>query len=198
MSFVVMVPAGIALFIAANEAGPRIAALIFIVSMAAVFGCSAAYHHCRVPVRRELLRRLDHSMIYVLIAGTYAPVCLVALPPKWGIPMLITVGLGAAFGVALKAGGVDRYAKLGGALYVILGWVAVLAMPVIATNISAPAFALLVVGGLVYTAGAVILWRQWPNPSPRVFGYHEVWHVFTVAAGGCHFAMVWMVTTAAS
>lgn len=195
LSFVAMVPAGVAMVVAARGAGPRVAVGVFALSMAAVFGVSAAYHHARRPDLRNRLRRADHSMIYVLIAGTYTPVCLLALPPAWGLPLLVVAAIGAAAGVALKVGDVERHAKVGGALYLALGWAAVVALPVIARSLSVPAFALLLAGGLAYTVGAIVLFTRWPDPWPSSFGYHEVWHVFTVVAGGCHFAMVWLVAT---
>lgn len=193
-AFVSVLPAGILLLTSLDHALARLAASVFVASLALVFGTSAAYHRLATgPVARARMRRLDHSMIYVLIAGTYTPVCLLALPPVWGIPLLVVVWAGAAVGIVLKQIDLVRFQVPAAALYVVMGWAALVATPVIFVSISRAAFGLMVAGGLAYTLGALVFWRRRPDPRPAVFGYHEVWHAFTVAAGGCHFAMIWLV-----
>jgi hemolysin III len=130
-------------------------------------------------------------MIYVLIAGTYTPLCLIALPRMWGIPMLVVAWVTALAGVIIKMVrlGVGD-GPSGSWLYVVMGWGAVLTLPVLVTSLNAVQLALLGVGGVLYTVGAVVLGRRRPDPAPSHFGYHEVWHSMTIAAGGCHFVLV--------
>jgi hemolysin III len=191
ITFFVAVPAGLALVLAANGAAARVAAAIYAATLLAVFGTSAAYHRlARTPRARAIMQRLDHSMIYLLIAGTYVPVCLLALPPAWGIPMLTVVGLGAAVGIVLKLVAFQRVQWLGFALYPVLGWAAVAAAPVLVHHLSPFQLALIVAGGVSYTVGFPVLLTRWPDPWPKVFGYHEVWHAFTIVAAAFHFFAV--------
>ena len=136
------------------------------------------------------MQRFDHSAIYVLIAGTYVPICLVALPLAWGIPILSVVGVAAVTGIVLKLAVFDRIPWLSYALYPIMGWAVVPAIPVLLRHLSSGEMALLVAGGLVYTIGIPVLFMHRPDPWPRTFGYHEIWHVFTVVAAVLHFAAV--------
>jgi hemolysin III len=129
-------------------------------------------------------------MIFVLIAGTYTPICLLALPLAWGIPVLSVVWSGAIFGIVLKAAAFHRFPVMRHALYPILGWTAIVAMPVLYQRLSTAQFVFLITGGLMYTIGIPILLRKRPDPWPMTFGYHEVWHAFTVVAGVCHFVLV--------
>jgi hemolysin III len=191
VTFFAAVPAGIALVVAANGSTARIAASIYAATLLAVFGTSAAYHRlARTPRARAVMQRLDHSMIYLLIAGTYVPVCLLAMPPAWGVPMLSIVGVGAALGIVLKLVAFHRAQWLGFALYPILGWAAVAAAPVLVHHLSPVQLALIVAGGIAYTVGFPVLLTRWPDPWPRVFGYHEVWHAFTIVAAAFHFSAV--------
>jgi hemolysin III len=196
-AFFASLPACIALVVVARHASARTAAAIYGATLLGVFGTSAAYHRLAVsPKARRVMRRLDHAMIYLLIAGTYTPVCLVALPRSWGIPVLAVVGTGAVVGFTLKLTVFDRMKWLAYALYPILGWAAAIALPVLATHVSGLTFGLIVAGGLLYSAGLPILLAHRPDPWPSVFGYHEIWHAFTVAAGACHFAAVGMIVRA--
>lgn len=189
--FFASVPAGLALILVASSATARVAASIYAATLLAVFGTSAAYHRlARTPRARAIMQRLDHSMIYLLIAGTYVPVCLLALPPEWGIPLLTVVGVGAAAGVVLKLLAFHKVRWLGFALYPILGWAAVAATPVLANHLSTTQLLLIVAGGISYTVGFPVLLTKWPDPWPKVFGYHEVWHGFTVIAAVLHFSAV--------
>ncbi|MFN0092414.1 MAG: hemolysin III family protein [Acidimicrobiales bacterium] len=197
-AFFCVPPAGLALLVAAQGAAARTAAAIYLVTLAALFGCSAAYHRlATTPRARRIMRRVDHSMIYLLIAGTYTPLCLVTLPKAWGLPLLGVVWGGAAAGITLKLVGFHRFRHAANFLYILLGWAAVAALPAIVGRLSAAELALMVAGGVAYTAGSVILLRRRPDPSPLVFGYHELWHACTVAAGICHFALVWLLTSSA-
>jgi hemolysin III len=198
-AFVAAWPAGVLLLWAADGAAARTAAAIYGASLVAVFGVSAAYHRlAQSPVARARMRRLDHSMIFVVIAGTYTPICLVALPPAWGLPLLVTVWLGAVAGIVLKSRSVERFAHSANALYLVLGWAAVAVVPAILRSMPIVAIVLMGVGGLAYTLGATVLFRRRPDPWPVHFGYHEIWHACTVLAGGCHFVMIWLVIAAAA
>ncbi len=189
--FFLAVPAGIALVLVANSATARVAAAIYAATLLAGFGTSAAYHRlARTPRARAIMQRLDHSMIFLLIAGTYVPVCLLALPPAWGIPLLTVVGVGATLGVVLKLLAFHRARWLGFALYPILGWAAVAATPVLVNHLSPGQLLLIVAGGIAYTVGFPVLLTKWPDPWPKVFGYHEIWHAFTVVAAVLHFSAV--------
>ena len=177
--------------LAAHDVTARIAASIYAAALLLVFGTSAAYHRlARTPRARMIMQRLDHSMIFLLIAGTYVPICLLALPPKWGIPMLSVVGSMALVGIVLKLVAFQRARWLGFALYPIMGWTAVAAAPVLVNHLSPAQLALIVAGGVIYTIGFPVLLTRWPDPWPRVFGYHEVWHACTILAAACHFLAV--------
>jgi hemolysin III len=136
------------------------------------------------------MQRIDHAMIYLLITGTYAPICLIALPRSWGIAILSIVGALGALGVVLKITGFQRMQWLGYALYPIMGWMAVCAAPVLATHLTALQLGLVAGGGVAYTVGFPILILRRPDPWPNVFGYHEIWHGFTVLAAMLHFGAV--------
>lgn len=185
------IPGGLLLILRASHAAAVVAAAIYTASLLATFGTSAAYHRLAHGERaRRIMQRMDHSTIFVLIAGTYVPVCLLALPPAWGIPLLCVVATGAVAGFVMKQFGVARVRVLEYALYPILGWAALAVGPVLVAHLSGVELALLVAGGVLYTVGIPVLVRQRPDPWPRTFGYHEIWHAFTVAAGACHFAVV--------
>ncbi len=173
------------------------AAALYGTSMAALFGTSAAYHRGRWSPRvRAVMQRLDHAMIFVLIAGTYTPVTLLALRPDWGITLLAIVWTCAAIGVTLTIlawNWTDRHA---GILYIGFGWLAVVALPVIVHSLTTTELVLMAAGGVFYTIGAIAFGREWPKLRPRTFGYHEMWHVMTVAAAACHYAMVLMLVRA--
>jgi hemolysin III len=193
-AFVCSTPAGVALVLLAERATARLVVAVYVVSLAALFGTSTAYHRlARSSTAKRRLRRLDHSMIYVLIAGTYTPLCVLALPAVWGIPVLAVVWGGASMGVVVKAADIRRLVGVADALYLILGWAVIVALPVLVASISASGLALMVTGGIAYTVGAVVFLRGRPNPRPNVFGFHEVWHACTVVGAVSHFAMVWLI-----
>ena len=193
-AFWLTIPAVLVLLGMADPLGARIGVVIFGTSLAALYGCSAAYHRlARTERAQRIMRRLDHSMIFILIAGTYTPVCLVALPSSWAIPMLSVVWGLTVLGVATKVWGTDWILKISNTLYIVLGWVGIVALPVLLRTVRPAAIAFMVIGGLLYTVGAVLFYLRQPDPNPAVFGYHEVWHSFTVLAGASHFAMVALI-----
>ena len=193
-AFLASIPAGVLLIAFAAGAAQRAAAAIYAGTLLAVFGTSAAYHRLAQSYRaRRIMQRLDHSMIYLLIAGTYVPICVVALPPRWGIPLLATVGGLGLLGMIIKLADVRPLSWLGYALYPVMGWAAVVAGPALVTHLSTAQLALVAGGGLAYTVGFPILLVRRPDPWPRTFGYHEVWHGCTVLAASLHFGAVALV-----
>jgi hemolysin III len=189
--FIVAVPAGIVLVLRADHAMARAAAAIYVATALLGFGTSAAYHRlARSPRARAVMQRLDHSMIYLLIAGTYVPACLVGLPPRWGIPLLCFIAAGAITGIVLKLAAFHRVRWLSDGLYPVLGWSALAVTPAMIAYLSTPALVLILVGGVFYTLGFPVLLLKRPDPWPRIFGYHEVWHALTVVAAVLHFGAV--------
>ena len=197
IAFFVSVPAGIALIALANTGKARFAAVVFATGLAGVFGASAAYHRVAWsdPARRRM-KRLDHSMIFVLIAGTYTPLCLLALSGVWSVVMLATVWAGAITGIVLKQVNIDGMRRVSGFLYITLGWISIVTLPQLFHTLSAAAFTLVIVGGLLYTVGAIVFAVKRPDPNPAVFGYHEIWHAFTAGAGLCHYSAVLLLIIA--
>lgn len=190
-AFFVSIPAGIALILMSDGAAGNVGASIYAATLVLLFGTSAAYHRlAHSPRARAIMQRLDHSMIYLLIAGTYVPLCLVALPPEWGIPTLAVVGTLALIGIVLKLTAFDRGVWISYALYPIMGWVALIAAPALFRSLTTLQLALIVGGGIAYTIGLPVLLKRRPDPWPKTFGYHEVWHVITVVAATMHFAAV--------
>jgi hemolysin III len=190
-AFFASIPAGIALIVAARGVAAQVAAAIYAVSLTALYGASASYHRLRVQAStRAKLRRLDHSMIYVLIAGSYTPFVLLTFGVVWSAVLLSVVWGGAVAGIVVKVVRFEQWSKFGFALYLVLGWVIVLAGPTILRVLSINQLALLAAGGVIYTVGAIGVGTRWPNPAPRVFGYHEVWHSMVVLASVCHYAAI--------
>ncbi|MCE9623057.1 MAG: hemolysin III family protein [Actinomycetia bacterium] len=191
VAFMLAIPGGVLLIVQANGASATVGASIYAVSLILGFGTSAGYHRlARRERTQSIMQRLDHSMIFVLIAGSYTPICLLGLPTTWGIPLLCVVWVGAVLGILLKQLAFERLRILEYALYPILGWIVVIAAPQLMRGMSPTALALLLAGGVLYTVGIPVLARERPNPWPGTFGYHEIWHTFTVAAGTCHFVTI--------
>lgn len=198
IAFFVTLPAGATLIGLARTAVARAAAAVFSASLALLFGTSAAYHRKRWSAgAHRVMKRLDHSMIFVLIGGSYTAIGLLALHGWWRFGVLTTVWSGAVAGIVLKVASIEHTRVVGGILYLTLGWVAVFASPEIVRNTSAVQIALVVAGGILYTVGAVIFFRRRPDPNPQVFGYHEIWHSFVCGASACHYAAVLLLVLAA-
>jgi hemolysin III len=194
LAFYVSIPAGIALVALARGVEARVGSAIFAVSLSGLYGVSAAYHRGRWTDRvRMTMRRLDHSMIFVLIAGSYTPITLVALRPAWGVTLLSLSWTGAAMGVLITVLRRERWPHVGFVMYIVLGWLAVIAAPQLIHALTAIELALLVSGGVLYTVGAVVLASKRPDPHPAIFGYHEVWHTFVVSAGASHFVLIMLL-----
>jgi hemolysin III len=176
----------------------RIAAAIYGVSLVGLFTSSSLYNRMIGTERfRPWMRWFDHSMIYMLIAGSYTPTCLVTLPRRLGVPMLASVWGVAIVGTLVKWLWKSRARIVGGILYIAVGWAAIAAAPSLIRQLVPMATALFIVGGLLYTSGGITLYLRRPNPRPTLFGYHEVWHLYVIAAAGCHFVGNWLALTAA-
>jgi hemolysin III len=189
---IVSVPLGVALVIAAPNGRATLAALIYALAVTGLLATSATYHRIdwRRPRARAWMRRLDHSMIFVLIAGTYTPFSLLVLDGTLATAVLIAVWAGALGGIVLNLVWITAPKWVTASVYVSLSWVAVIAMPELASRLGAGGVALLLGGGLLYTAGAIIYAAGKPDPKPAVFGYHEIFHTLVLAAAAAHFAVV--------
>ena len=188
------VAAGIVLVATASARDGRIASAVFATAAAFLFVVSALLHRGSWSPRVEgVLRRIDHSNIYLIIAGTYTPFAVLALPSGQDRTLLTIVWTGAAAGVILRAFWLAAPRWLTTVLYVVVGWVAILFLPSLIDGAGVPAVTLIVVGGILYTLGAVVYAIKRPNPSPDWFGFHEVFHTFTVAAFITHYIAVWIV-----
>lgn len=183
---------GIALIAAARGTTATIAVAIYAASLSALLGTSALYHRVnwKRPQARQWMRRLDHSMIFVLIAGTYTPFALLVLDGPLADAILIVVWIGAIVGSIVEMLWIDHPKWVASLIYLSLGWVAVAAFPQMASAMGFVGITLVAGGGLLYTGGAVVYATQRPNPSPKVFGYHEVFHLCVIAAAAAHFIAV--------
>jgi hemolysin III len=191
VAFFVTVPLGLVLALLADGARARLAACVFAASVVAMLGVSALYHRRTwSAARHRWLRRLDHAGVYGLIAGTYTPFGLLVLGGAWRVAVLAIVWSGALTATLLKLVWVDAPKWLAVGVGIALGWVGVAAFPQLLHEIGIVAGALLAAGGLFYTAGAVVYALGRPDPSPRVFGYHEVFHAFTLVAVALQYAVV--------
>jgi hemolysin III len=190
-SFFVALAAGAALVAWAPAGAATAACAIYAAALAGLLGTSALYHRItwRPPVR-AWLRRLDHSMIFVLIAGTYTPFAVLVLEEPLREVVLAGVWGGAAAGIAFSLLWSNAPKWLTAAAYVALGWFSVIAIPQIVERAGAGALVLLGAGGVAYTAGAVVYAARRPDPRPASFGYHEIFHVLVVVAALTHFVAV--------
>jgi hemolysin III len=167
---------------------------IYGASVTLLYGTSAAYHLLTRSQRSQwIMRRLDHAMIFVQIAGTYTPVCLLALPAIWGWPLLGTVWTAALVGMAIKLSAKANLMRYSNVLYLAVAWVAILALPALIRHLDGFELAMLGGGGVLYTVGALLFAARLPRLWPPVFGFHEVWHAFTMLAGLAHLGMVWSI-----
>jgi hemolysin III len=193
VSFLVAIPAGLVLLVLAPSAAARVAVAIYAASLVAVFWVSSTYH-LGVWSAEEFTRwqRRDHAAIFLLIAGSYTPYCVLALEGPWRVWMLAGVWVGAGLGIVVKLYRVDLHV-LSGFMYLGLGWAAVIVFPRFVRALGPAPIILTVVGGLLYSAGALVLAMHRPRLFPRTFGYHEVWHAATAAAAACHYTAVLLI-----
>jgi hemolysin III len=166
---------------------------IYCATVTLLFGTSALYHRLTwSPAAHRVMKRLDHSMIFVFIAGTYTPIAVLTLPHDAALGVLVAVWTGALVGVALQTTWPAAPRWLSAPCYIALGWVAAFVMPDLLRNAGAAAFVLILAGGVVYTIGGAVYALKRPNPYPGVFGFHEVFHLCTLVAAICHYVAVWL------
>src|SRR3954454_7265362 len=183
-AFFVSLVAGALLVAAAPARRAAVVGAIYAAALAGMFGASALYHRVAWrPSVRPWFRRLDHSMIFVLIAATSTPVTVLGLEGVLPVVVLAIVWGGALVGVLLKLVWIGAPRRLVAVVYVLLGWVGVLLLPETITSVGIAPAVLFAVGGALYTAGAVIYMRRRPDPRPAVFGFHELFHLLVIAAG---------------
>ncbi|GII56725.1 DNA-binding protein [Planotetraspora thailandica] len=177
----------------------RLASVVYAITSGLLFGVSAAYHRGRLSPRvTEVLHRFDHANIYLMIAGTYTPFAVLALDGVARVAVLSVIWTGAAVGVTFRVLWLRAPRWLYTALYIGLGWTAMFVMPQLFAGAGVAAGVLVLAGGLFYTAGAVVYGLRRPDPSPRWFGFHEVFHAFTLAAYVAQYVAVSLVVYAAA
>jgi hemolysin III len=190
LGFYAAVCVGVVLVLTAEAGRARLSAAVFSACVAACFGASALYHRPTWPPNvRAWLARLDHGGVYLLIAGTYAPFGLLVMSTAWAVPVLSVVWGGALVAILLKLVWVQAPKWLSAIIGIGLGWVAVAAFPQL-LKVQPLGILLVIAGGLLYTAGAVVYARRRPDPVPQVFGYHELFHVLTLGGVTCHYAAI--------
>jgi len=191
-AFFVSVAAGAVLIAVAPDGEARLATSIYAVTVVGLFGVSAIYHRVNwvSASARRWMRRLDHSMIFLLIAGTYTPFALLVLKGTLGTAVLIAVWGGALAGIVLNLIWVEAPKPVTAVVYLVLGWVAVVVFPDMASELGVVATALVAAGGVLYSLGAIVYALQRPDPAPAVFGYHEVFHLLVVVAAALQWAAV--------
>jgi hemolysin III len=184
--------AALGLLAEAQSPRARLAVAVYGLSVAALFGTSALYHRInwRTLAARRWMRRLDHTMIFVLIAGSYTPFALLVLRGTLGVAVLIAVWSVALAGAVFKLVWIDAPGWLTATTYVAAGWIAVVAIPQLVNGLGPAAVATLALGGVIYSAGAVIYACKRPDPVPTVFGYHELFHLLVIVAAALHYAVV--------
>ena len=190
LGFYVALGTGFALVMSARAGRPRAAAIVFAASVAICFGASALYHRPTwTPSVRAWLARLDHAGVYLLIAGAYTPFAFLVMSPGWAVPVLALVWGGALLGVLLKLFWYSAPKWLSATIALTLGWVGAAAFSQL-LKLELPGLLLVVAGGLLYTVGAIVYVVRRPDPAPGVFGYHEVFHLLTLAATACLYVSI--------
>jgi hemolysin III len=192
-TFPIAIAAGIVLICLADGASAKWSSAVFMATSLLLFGNSALYHRFHwKPRTKVILKRIDHANIFLLIAGTYTPIAVLALPPSKGILLLALVWVGTILGIAFRVFWITAPRWLYVPLYVILGWGAMMYV-VDLLNANAAMMILVLVGGGLYTIGAVIYGLKRPNPVPGVFGFHEIFHTLTVLAFLCHWSAILLI-----
>lgn len=200
VGFVVALGAAVVIVALAPGGKATTAVAVYGVALVALFGGSALYHRWPGPMRfKPLLRKIDHSTIFVFIAASYTPVAAILLEGTVGGLVLVGAWTGAALGVAFSLGWIDAPRPVVAGSYLALGWLIVIALPQLLRSLEPAPLALFAAGGILYSAGAIVFARQRPNPWPRTFGFHEVFHALVIAAAAAHYvAMIGWVVPAAS
>lgn len=191
-AWMISLPAGAVLLTQAGSARARVAVAVYALSVTALFGTSALYHRgsWRTVAARRWMRRLDHTMIFVFIAGSYTPFALLVLHGTLALVILITAWSAALAGAIFKLTWIDAPAWLVALVYIASGWIALAALPQLVSRLGPVAVGGLALGGVLYSVGAVIHARQRPDPVPALFGYHELFHLLVVLAAALQYAVV--------
>ena len=191
-AFFVSLVAGAVLVLIAPAGEATLATAIYAFTIAGLFGVSAVYHRVNwvSAAARRWMRRLDHSMIFLLIAGTYTPFALLVLDGPLATAILVAVWGGALAGIVLNLVWIDAPKWVTAIVYLALGWVAVIAFPSMFEDLGVTPTILVAVGGLLYTAGAIVYASRKPDPAPTVFGYHEIFHALVIAAAAVQYSVV--------
>jgi hemolysin III len=190
-AFFLAIPLGIVLVLETETTRGRIAAAVFALSVVTMFGASALYHIPDwAPARRAWLRRLDHAGIYCLIAGTYTPVGLLVLHGSWQTVVLAIVWSGSALAIFIRLFWITAPKWVSAVVGISLGWVGVVALPKIVSGAGWTCMLLILAGGIAYSVGAVVYALRRPDPSPAVFGYHEVFHLLIVVAVALQYSAI--------
>ncbi len=191
-AFFAAVAAGIVLVALADGLRERFAVWVYATALAVMFGASALYHRFpwRSAAARLRARRIDHATIFVFIAGTYTPFALLAFSGPTQAVVLVSVWAGALIGLALELAWIESPRWISAIAYLAVGWVGVIAAPQLFPSLGVTAAVLVIVGGALYTLGALAYAAAWPNPFPATFGFHEVFHVLVIAAAGLQFVAV--------
>lgn len=164
---------------------------VFGISSILLYSASSTYHKSLSSEKViKILRRVDHSMIYILIAGTYTPICLIALKGSIGISLFLAIWILATIGIVLKIVWFDAPRWLYTSFYILMGWISIVAIVPIIRAISLGGFMWLLAGGLFYTVGGVIYATKWPKINLKLFGFHEIFHIFIMLGSVCHFILM--------
>lgn len=190
-AFVAAIAGIVVMLLLAHNARGYVGAAVFGASLILVYGTSASYHRIRWSKRmNSVIRRLDHAMIFVLIVGTYTPFCLLALSNAWGIGLLSVTAAIATAGALTRLAWLNTPRRLAVLLYLAAGWVALVAASQIPQRLDTAPLGLLLLGGIAYSVGAIAYAAKRPDPWPSVFGYHEVFHSFTIMGSTLHYLAV--------
>lgn len=194
-AFFAVVAAGVVLIVLADGYRERAAVWVYVAALGAMFGASALYHRFpwRSAAARLRARRIDHAMIFVFIAGSYTPFALLEFSGVTRPVVLVSVWVGAVFGVVLTLAWIEAPRPLSALAYLAVGWVGVLALPQLFPALGVAPAVLVIVGGGLYTLGALAYATAWPNPFPAIFGFHEIFHVLVIAAAVTQFVAVSLV-----
>lgn len=191
-AFFITLGASILLIAKSSTSLSLISSIVFSIGLLLLFGISALYHRPYwKPKARVFLKRLDHSAIFILIASTFTPICLLALPPTSGNMLLIIVWIAAVLGILQSIFWVKAPKIVTALLYIIMGWQALPYLKELNQSLGTPQVSLLITGGIIYTIGAIFYAAKKPKLYPTVFGYHELFHFFTIIAAACHFAVIY-------
>jgi hemolysin III len=194
LALTVVVPLFVVLAIQAAGARARAGVVVYAVGLCSMLAVSTTYHRFVHTIRaRAAWRRADHATIFAAIGGTFTALVLATVGNALAITMLIVVWFAAAVGAVVKAVGYRHADRIGGVLYIGIGWSCIVLVPALWSRMGVVPVVLLIVGGLAYTVGAAGFARRWPTLRPATFSYHEVWHVFTLVAAGLHLTAVWHV-----